>query len=254
MNVRNTPTAIGRSSGNLTHSPQHPIVGMFARVATFQTPGGTPGQIPGERRRALIVDDEAVFRTLITSAVSDFGFEARAIGSAHELADALEEFDPDIVMLDLALGEGPNGLDLLEFIEKYYPWVSVLILTSFRSPELVGTLDGPLNPKVGYVVKSDVVDLDVLRDAIEQTLASEPPRRAALAGVPVVTRGQAEVLRLMAEGLSNAAIAQRRGCSARALERIIARLYTALGISDDAQGNARVQAVTVFRDGGVDVR
>ena len=131
--------------------------------------------------------------------------------------------------------------------------MSVLILTSFRSPELVGTLDGPLNPKVGYVVKSDVVDLDVLRDAIEQTLASEPPRRAALAGVPVVTRGQAEVLRLMAEGLSNAAIAQRRGCSARALERIIARLYTALGISDDAQGNARVQAVTVFRDGGVDV-
>lgn len=79
---------------------------MFARVATFQTPGGTPGQIPGERRRALIVDDEAVFRTLITSAVSDFGFEARAIGSAHELADALEEFDPDIVMLDLALGKG----------------------------------------------------------------------------------------------------------------------------------------------------
>lgn len=211
-------------------------------------------EIPGEARRALIVDDEAVFRTLIAAAVSDFGFETHTIASAAEVADALEDFDPDIVLLDLALGEGPNGIDVLRFIEEYYDWVSVLILSSYRSPDLVAKLEIPLSPRIGYVVKSDVVDLDVLQNAIEQTLASEPPRRTSTADVPNITRSQAEVLRLMAEGLSNAAIAGQRGCSVRALERIIARLYAALGLSEDADANARVMAVGLYRDGRVDVR
>ena len=251
MNVRNTPqrSVALRKSHPFAATPNRRYVCPRGDVPDS---GRDSGPDPGERRRAWIVDDEAVFRTLITSAVSDFGFEARAIGSATSWPTALEEFDPTSSCSTSPWGRAERSRSA-RVHREYYPWVSVLILTSFRSPELVGTLDGPLNPKVGYVVKSDVVDLDVLRDAIEQTLASEPPRRAALAGVPVVTRGQAEVLRLMAEGLSNAAIAQRRGCSARALERIIAASTRALGISDDAQGNARVQAVTVFRDGGVDV-
>ena len=209
---------------------------------------------PGESRRALIVDDEAVFRTLIAAAVSDFGFETKTIASASEASEALEDFDPDVVLLDLALGEGPNGLDLLDFIETHYGWVAVLILTSYRSPELVAKLAQPVSSKVGYVVKSDIVDLDVLQNAIDRTLDSQPPRRLPQAGVPTITRSQAEVLRLMAEGLSNTAIAEQRGCSIRALERINGRLYSALGIKDDADANARVQAVGMYRDGRVDVR
>ena len=108
--------------------------------------------------------------------------------------------------------------------------MAVLILTSYRSPELVAKLAQPVSSKVGYVVKSDIVDLDVLQNAIERTLDSQPPRRLPQAGVPTITRSQAEVLRLMAEGLSNTAIAEQRGCSIRALERINARLYSALGI------------------------
>ncbi len=209
---------------------------------------------PGEARRALIVDDEAVFRTLVAAAVADFGFDVAAIASGAEVADALEEFDPDVVILDLALGEGPNGLDVLRFIEDHYDWVAVLILSSYRSPELVATLDGPLNARVGYVVKSDVVDLEVLQQAIEQTLDAEPPRRSRSSDLPTITRSQAEVLRLMADGLSNSAIAERRGCSVRALERIIGRLYAALGLSDGVDANARVNAVGIYRDRRVDVR
>lgn len=209
---------------------------------------------PGERRRALIVDDEAVFRTLVGSAVTDFGFDVQAVQSATELPDALEDFDPDIVILDLALGEGPTGLDLLGFIERFYPWVAVLILTSYRSPDLVARTERPLSANVGYVVKSDIVDLDVLQQAIENTLDSEPPRRSVRAGIPTLTRSQAEVLRMLADGMSNSAIAASRGCSVRALERIIARLYDALGLHDDSDTNSRVRAVTMYRDGLVDVR
>ena len=211
-------------------------------------------EIPGESRRALIVDDEAVFRTLIAAAVADFGFETMSVGSAAEASNALEEFDPDIAVLDLSLGEGPSGLDLLAHIERSYPWLAVLIVTSHRSPDLVARLEKPLSSKVGYIVKSDIVDLGTLHEAIERTLASEPPRRSPEPGIRTITRGQAEVLRLMADGLSNAAIADQRGCSVRALERIIARLYSALGLSEGSDANARVHAVTMYRDGRVDVR
>lgn len=221
-------------------------IAMLAAMAARET--------PGEARRALIVDDEAVFRTLIAAAVADFGFDAHAVASAAQAVDALEEFDPDIVLLDLALGEGPNGLDVLAFIEDYYDWVSVLILSSYRSPDLIAKLDAPLNPRVGYVVKSDIVDLEVLQQAIEQTLAADPPRRSSSVDVPTITRSQAQVLRLMADGLSNAAIAAERGCSVRALERIIARLYAALGLRESGDANARVSAVSKLRAGNVDVR
>ena len=238
-----------------TRVPQPVNIRQFAAVPDPGYVGTmTARDVPGESRRALIVDDEAVFRTLISAAVSDFGFDTMAIATANEASDALEEFDPDVVLLDLALGEGPNGLDLLNYIEAHYGWIAVLILTSYRSPDLVAKLDRPVSSKVGYVVKSDIVELTVLQDAIEQTLDSQPPRRLPQPGVPTITRSQAEVLRLMADGLSNAAIAEQRGCSVRALERVNARLYAALGVKDDADANARVQAVGMYRDGRVDVR
>lgn len=214
----------------------------------------SPLAYSGELRRALIVDDEAVLRTLITRAVESFGFDVLALASASEGAAVLDDFDPDIVLLDLALGDGESGLDLLSVISIHYPWIAVLIVSSHRSPDLVGPANGAMNASVGYILKSEIVDIDVLAGAIESTLASQPPRRRAAAGLPVLTRGQAAVLRLMADGLSNTAIAAQRGCSLRALERTITRLYTALGVGDDAEISARVRAVTMYRDGRVDVR
>lgn len=209
---------------------------------------------PGEKRCALVVDDEAVFRTLIAAAVKDFGFDVESVADVAQATDAIEDFDPDIVLLDLALGDGPTGLDFLDFLERYYPWISILILSSHRSPDLVAKGHRPLSSRVGYVVKSDIVELDVLQRAIENTLDSHPPRRALRPGIPTVTRSQAEVLRMLAEGRSNAAIAEARGCSVRALERVVTRLYSALGLGGDTAANDRVRAVTMYRDGRVDVR
>lgn len=208
---------------------------------------------PGEKRRALIVDDEAVFRTLLAQAVTDFGFEVETVDGVDNAKDLLEEFDPDIVLLDLALGGGRTGFELLELIESHYNWIAVMILTTYRSPELVASLQAPLRREVGYVVKSDVVDIDVLAQAIESTLASRPPRQKFIPGLTTITRSQAEVLRLMAEGLSNGAIAEARGCTPRALERISARLYAGLGLNTDPGSNPRVQAVNMYRTGHISV-
>lgn len=209
---------------------------------------------PGEPRRALIVEDDPAFRTLVGSAVESFGFDVRCVASVGEAGIQLDDFDPDIAIVDLALGDGPTGLDFARHLQRYYPWVSVLLLTSFRAPELVEGDGAPIDDAVGYLVKSDITEMDVLQEAIEDTLSAHPPRRSPSLGVPLVTRSQAQVLRLLADGLSNADIAQQRGCSVRALERTISRLYEALDLHDSSAANNRIRAVGLYRDGAVDVR
>ncbi|HPM53227.1 MAG TPA: DNA-binding response regulator, partial [Rhodoglobus sp.] len=69
-----------------------------------------------------------------------------------------------------------------------------------------------------------------------------------------LTSAQAEVLRLLATGASTRAVAEHRGTSVRAAETMLARLYSALGIDDDADSNPRVAAVQLWQQGRITVR
>lgn len=206
------------------------------------------------RRRALVVDDEQSFRLLVSSAIEGFGFEVKGVPDAESARAALSDFDPDIVIIDLALGEGPSGVDLANYIRAHHDWVALLILTAHRSPILVEPRTSQLPADVGYLVKGDLMEIEILRDAIEATLASQPPSRNTNDGIAAITKNQADVLRMVAEGLSNSAIAHRRDCSVRALERVIHRLYLALGISEDSEHNQRVQAARMYWESRVQVK
>jgi len=205
-------------------------------------------------RRALVVDDDQSFRSLVCRAIEGFGFEVMGVADAEAARTGLLEFDPDILIVDLSLGEGPSGLDLIQYIRAHHDWVAILVLTAHRSPILVEPAAPRLPADVGYLVKADVIDVEVLREAIDRTLASQPPIRRSADSIPVITKNQADVLRMVAEGLSNNAIAEKRECSVRALERVIHRLYRALGLPDDAEHNQRVQAARMYWESLVQVK
>lgn len=220
----------------------------------MDTLGSMPESAPrAARRRALLVDDEVIFRSLAANAVADFGFEVEAVGDAESAREAFTWFEPDIVIVDLELGEGPTGIELVEYIRAHHASVPIMILSAYRSPHLIDSHAQPLARDIGYVVKSDVVDVEVLHQAIENTLASNPPAPSA-DGAFAITRNQAAVLRMIAEGMSNAAIAEERKCSARSLERLINRLYQALGIAGDAAINPRVTAARMYRESRIDAQ
>ena len=69
-----------------------------------------------------------------------------------------------------------------------------------------------------------------------------------------ITKSQAEILRMVSEGLSNSAIASLRKTSARAVETLLARTYEALGIADNPDINARVVATNLLASGDVYVK
>lgn len=205
-------------------------------------------------RLAIVCDDEQFSRTLVSSVVEQLGYSVSSCASAAETLALVDELDPDLIVIDLDLGEGPTGIDVLQHVQQTSPWIAGVVLTGHRSPQLVRkdlprTLAG-----MSYLVKSDLRSTRDLAAAIESAVTgmqSWPEQRGDL---PILTKAQADLLRMINEGLSNDEIAKQRECSVRSAERLIVRLYRTLGIDNQSGANARVVAARMYRDGQVTTR
>ena len=211
-----------------------------------------------KHRRILFVEDEDFTRTAVTSSLTGAGFQVHAFVTVAEALDALEECDPHALVTDLDLGSGPSGIDLIQRVAQNRPWVGLVILTAHRSVALAVGLPGNIPPEAVMVVKGDVGSMEDLSDAIEQSISqavlTPTGEHTALSSDPIfISATQAEILYLIAEGLSNSGIAERRGTTLRAAEAMVQRTLHALGIAPEREFNARVLAVRMWQSGRVTV-
>jgi two-component system nitrogen regulation response regulator NtrX len=79
--------------------------------------------------RALIVDDEANMRLMLEAVLADEGFEVRQAPSGQDALAAIPSFDPELALVDLVLGDGPNGIALLEQLRARHPDVVVVMMS-----------------------------------------------------------------------------------------------------------------------------
>jgi DNA-binding NarL/FixJ family response regulator len=205
--------------------------------------------------RVLLVEDEEFTRSLLLDGLHRLGVEARGAATIAEALDLMAEFDPHVVISDLNLGAGPSGAALLSRISQERPWIGLVALTAHSSPELASSDGRTLPDTVVYVVKStleSVADLLPFASAAigNVRMDSTPPATDQR----VLTSTQADILRLIAEGYSNAGIANVRGISLRAAESQVVRIFSALGIESDPLTNPRVKAVRMWQQGHVVVR
>lgn len=206
--------------------------------------------------RVLMVEDEEFTRALLTDTLARAGVLVLACATVSEALPALEDFDPHVVMTDLDLGPGPSGAHFLRHVARDRPWVGRVILSMHASPEL-GARDGAELPDdVIYLVKSKVASADELLGALEAAIENKVIRELPAGGETrvVISEAHGQVLRLVAEGLSNAGIAEARGTSLTAAEGMVQRLFLAMGISSDRRHNARVLAVRMWQQGRVVVK
>lgn len=196
-------------------------------------------------RRILVVDDEALLRSLISTALSRHGFDVRAAASAAAAAVVADEFDPDLVLLDVELGDGPSGLDLGTRLAVTHPDVPIIFLTRFADPDAVLARGGSM-PAGGIVVRKEIVQSEEsLLALLETRLRGRGAPSTPSTELLQLTRAQVEVLRLAAAGMTNASIAAHRGTSARAVELALQGVYARLGITD-SQVNSRVAAIARY--------
>ena len=188
-------------------------------------------------------------RALVQRSLEDDGFVVTAVENARGAIRVFEDVDPDVLVADISLGAGPNGVELATILRAHAPYLGVVFLTNHTSLDPVEGVAPPDN--VAFVHKGSVTNPSELRRAIESAL-SDSREGLVISSRPGddpmsrLSSLQMSVLRQLAEGWSNAEIAQQRGTTTRSVERLISRMFDALGISDDGKHSVRVEAARIY--------
>lgn len=221
-----------------------------AAVRSYMSPqtfGATPPK--SDPRRVLVVEDEPLIRSLTISLLDSAGFVAEGVDTANAATKALEDFDPDAILVDLDLGEGPGGAEVLAYANHHTPWVALVVLTNAPSPEVAGVDRRLIPARAAYLHKRSLSDTSLLLDTLEEVLQDQQPRRDDSADdgpLSRLSRDQLEVLRFISDGLSNAEIAARRGTTSHGVEQIVQRLISRLQVERGSTTNPRVQLVKLY--------
>jgi DNA-binding NarL/FixJ family response regulator len=207
--------------------------------------------------RVLLVEDEDFTRTMVSEMLTASGINVLPVVSVAEALKSMDEFDPHVVLTDLDLGHGPDGADLLTKVAEDRPWTGMVIMTAHASPELAINDVSRIPEQAGYIVKSELNSIHSLISIIQESIIMHGNFNGSdnVGDEKVtITSSQAEILRMVADGLSNAAIAAARGITLRAAEALIQRTFVALGVNGDSSINARVAAVRMWQQGKVAVK
>jgi len=181
----------------------------------------------------MVVDDHPIWRDGVARDLTEHGFDVRATApdadAALRIARAVR---PDVVLMDLNLGESSSGVDATREITAALPGTKVLVLSA--SGEHSDVLEAVKAGASGYLVKS--ASAAELVDAVHRTAAGDPVFTAGLAGLvlgeyrrmadapaegpepPRLTERETDVLRLVAKGLTARQIAERLVLSHRTVE------------------------------------
>ena len=200
-----------------------------------------------DRIRVITVDDHEILRSGIRFSLGAFD-DLELVGEAHSGEEALrlcKKLHPDVVLMDMLMPE-MNGVDTARAIRRQHPQVQVLVLTSFYDQDLVGR--AMRAGAIGYLVKG--VSADELAEAIRaahagrSTLSTEAVRALVQAtdtapklGADLSDRERA-VLTLLAEGMSNAEIAQRLTISVSTVKYHVHGILSKLGAASRAEAVA----------------
>jgi len=205
-----------------------------------------------------VAEDEEFTLNLLREVLEGANFEVESVKSVADAIAKIDSFDPHAVITDLNFGvSGPSGADLLQFIEKDHPWIGKVVLTSHASPALAIPNGVAIPAGVRYLVKSELASISDLIGAVEESISqsTSPTERPVLEHDRVVISStQGEILLLLSEGYTNAAIARKRGTSLRAAETLIQRTFASLGIKTDEDFNPRILAVRMWQQGKVVIK
>jgi DNA-binding NarL/FixJ family response regulator len=185
----------------------------------------------------VVAEDDTFTLSLVADGLKLQGFE---VVTAWALVGSTE---PHALITDLNFGPGESGASLLRRVSNDFPWVGLVVLTSHVSPALAVDDAAQIPDSVVYLVKSRLHDITELADAVTEAISGitvPRPYDELVDDTVRVTMAQAEVLRMLAEGVSTRGLAAYRGTTVRAAETMLARLYASLGILENEASNLAV--------------
>jgi DNA-binding NarL/FixJ family response regulator len=209
--------------------------------------------------RVVIAEDLTLLRDGLTRLLMAFDFDVvAAIDNGPALLPALLDHRPDVAIIDVRLPptHTDEGLRAAIAARAEVPGLPILVLSQHVEPLYAHELLTDKQGGVGYLLKERVSDVDQFIQAVQQVAAGgtafDPEviaqlmgRREPLAGL---TPREREVLRHIAEGRSNAAIAARLFITEKVVSKYINNIFSKLGMPPSDDDNRRVLAVLMFLD------
>jgi len=203
------------------------------------------------QRTIVVVENESLLRDLIARSLETAGFDVSTAANAADAKRAVKATDPDLCVVDIELGPGPNGFDFAEYLSREAQDVGVVFLTNLPDPRFANRDVKVITQNQAYLRKSQLVDSKELIEAVNAVLKEQDVdkfRHDQNLERPLaeLSRRQISVLKLVAEGYSNNQIAEERGTTVRAVEGMVSRIFQALGVDAQGLGNARVEATRMY--------
>jgi len=210
--------------------------------------------------RVAIAEDSVLLREGLARLLGDAGLEVVAsCGRAEELVRTVQSTPPDVAIVDIRLPptHRDEGLRAALEIRAHHPAVGVLVLSQYVELGLAMKLLADSAEGVGYLLKDRIGDVQEFLTAVQRvarggsaidpmivsTLLSRRRSDDLLAGL---TPREAEVLELMAAGLSNQGIADKLTITVRAVEKYVSTIFDKLGLPSARSESRRVRAVLLF--------
>ncbi|MBI4322240.1 MAG: response regulator transcription factor [Chloroflexi bacterium] len=216
------------------------------------------GSHKAENVGVVIVEDEDLFRDLLRIVLlQQEGIEVLgSFAEAESALAAIPDLRPQVAILDIQLGPGLNGIQLGLRLRRRLPGLGIVLLSNLDDPVFLSSLREEEIAGWSYLLKRSVRDAGALVRAIrgaaegrmvldEAVVRGRQPRTdGVLSGL---TPRQMKILSLMAQGLGNAAIAERLVLSEKTVENHINGLYQQLDLQGEGSStHTRVKAVVLY--------
>ncbi|GAA4546651.1 response regulator transcription factor [Amycolatopsis samaneae] len=209
--------------------------------------------------RVVIAEDAVLLRAGVTRLLADEGIETvAAVDNGDDLLGAVTEHRPNLAIVDVRMPPTftDEGLRAALAARKAVPGLPVLVLSQYVEESYAVELLSGGAGGVGYLLKERVADVAEFLDAVRRVAgggtAIDPDVIAQLMArgrknpLDALTARESEVLGLMAQGLSNTAIANSLVVSHGAVEKHIGNIFSKLGLEASAEEHRRVRAVLTY--------
>lgn len=212
--------------------------------------------------RAIVAEDNVLMRRGIVSALEALdGIDVVAqCDSLPSLLAANDELHPDLVVTDIRMPptHTSEGIDAARSIRASSPSTAVIVLSQHVEADYVMSLFELGSDRLGYLLKENIGNLDELRRAIAtvcdggssidpEVVAVMVGRRGASSSpLDSLTERERQVLALIAEGLNNAAVAERLVIAEKSVQKHINTIFSKLHLTDEPDVHRRVRAVRVW--------
>jgi DNA-binding NarL/FixJ family response regulator len=210
--------------------------------------------------RVVIADDSVLLREGIAALLTRAGIDVAAQASdPDELAAAVDEHHPDVAIVDIRMPptHTDEGLRAAHALRERHPDIGILIVSQYVEVGIATRLLAESPERLGYLLKDRVRAPDDFVSTLERVAeggsALDPEIVSQLLGAghnggPLegLTTREREVLELVAEGLSNQAIAERLHIALRSVEKHVSTIFTKLGLPATGGEHRRVLAVLQY--------